>query len=338
MKKILYIDLLSPKGHKKFNELNINALTSVFNVTIVGRKNFIDSRQSDLVIPERFFKPHKKINYRINELNKINWIIKKIKTLDKFDLMLISSYETISFSLKSRIMANVGSKVAVFNHNNLDEFNRIRINKYFFKKIDKRVVHCVFESYIKEYLLNDIKVKNSVILIPLLVENRSPSSNFDKSRINIFIPSKNYDANYINKIFNNSPKNVVFTIKSDTFFERKNIKSKTYFEDNEYNQIFNSSNFILLPLKIEYTYRVSNIIYECFSFSKPCFTFENKFSKYLNNKYPNVVHIIDKKTDIDQIIEEYKQINNILFAKERELFLKEHSEEKVLPIIKTLIN
>lgn len=338
MKKILYIDLLSPKGHKKFNELSIKALASVFDVTIIARENFIDSRQSDFIIPERFFKSYNKINYRINELKKINWIIKKVKNLEKFDLLLFSSYETVSFSLKSRIIANVGSKVALFNHNNLDELNTSLIKKFFFKKIDKRVFHCVFEGYFKEYLLTEIKVKNSVILIPHLVENRSPSSNFEKSPINIFIPTKNYNTNYVNKIFNNYPRNITFTIKSDTFFDQNNTKSKSYFNENEYNQIFNSSNLILLPLKTEYNYRVSNIIYECFSFSKPCFTFGNKFSQYLNYKYPNVVHIIDKETNIEQIIEEYKQINKILFAQERELFLKEHSEETFLSIIKTLIN
>lgn len=338
MKKILYIDLLSPKGHKKFNELNIKVLVSVFDVTIVARENFIDSRQPDVIIPERFFKSHNKINYRINELKKINWIIKKVKSFDRFDLLLFSSYETISFSLKSRIIANVGSKVAVFNHNNLDELDSSLIKKFFFKKIDKRVVHSVFESYFKEYLLKEIKVKNSIIQIPHLVEKRSFSTSFDKNCFNIFIPTKNYDTNYTSKIINNYPVKIVFTVKSDTFFDQKNIKSKSYFDENEYNQIFNSSNLILLPLKTGYNYRVSNIIYECFSFSKPCFTFKNKFSQYLKKKYPNVIHIIDKETSIEQIIEEYKQINNILFAKERELFLKEHSEETFLSIVKNLIN
>lgn len=338
MKKILYIDLLSPKGHKKFNELNIKALSSVFDVTIVARENFIDSRQPDYIIPKSFFKSHNIINYRINELKKINWIIKKVKNFDKFELLLLSSYETISFSLKSRTLTNVVSKVAVFNHNNLDELDTSLIKKFFFKKIEKRVVHSVFESYFKEYLLNDIKINNNIIVLPHLVEEISFFSNFDLDNINVFIPTKNYNTNYINKILNNCPRNIVFTIKSDTFFKQENIKSEPYFEENEYNQIFNSSNLILLPSKIEYNYRVSNIIYECFSFSKPCFTFENKFSKYLNDKYPNVVHIIDKETNIKQIIEEYKQINNLLFAKERELFLKEHSEDSFLTGIKNLIN
>ena len=133
-----------------------------------------------------------------------------------------------------------------------------------------------FESYFKEYLLNDIKMNNHIIVVPLIVGKRSLSTNLDKTRINIFIPSKNYNKNYINTIFNNYPRNISFTIKSNTFLI-KNIKSKSYFDENEYNQIFNSSDLILLPLKIEYNYRVSYIIHECFSFSKPCFTFEINF-------------------------------------------------------------
>ena len=326
MKKILYIDLLSPIGHQKFNELTLKALLKSFEVTTIAKHNFAKTFSPDITIPDVFFTNYNKIHYRIVEIKKINWVINKVKKLETFDLMIFSSYETISFSIKSRELGKLGPKIAIFNHNNLDELDNSKIKKTIFKKINTNIIQLVFEGYMKKYLLDNIKVKNEVIVVPHIVEDMKYMSNSDNSLLKIFIPSKNYNFHYINELINNSNNNVHFTIKSEFEFNTGNVISKPYFNQNEYEAIFGDANFIILPLNVKYNYRISNLINECFSFSKPCFTFNSKLTQYLNHLYPEVVHIIHDKTNIKKIIKEYENINNQIFKIERERFLKEHSE------------
>jgi len=45
MKKILYIDLLSPRGHSVFNKLTLNALKEKYKVLVVERKKSYKIRE-----------------------------------------------------------------------------------------------------------------------------------------------------------------------------------------------------------------------------------------------------------------------------------------------------
>lgn len=335
MKLVLYIDLITKAGHRKFNQLVINALRKEFKILTVASREATDSIP-DLEIPDRFLNFSSRFNYRIKILQEIDWIIEKIISFGKFDLVLFSSYETISFAIKSHRIVGLFENVAVFDHNNIDEIERSRIKKLFFKSIDTNVTHLVFEEYFKTHLIENVKIKNNVVVVPHLVEDKKTFLDPVRDWITVFVPSNKCDDQYIKKLILGSSPDIRFVIKSDKHFAGQNVRTVPSFENDEYENVFADCNFVILPLTVDYNYRISNIIFECFSYSKPCFTFRNKMSEFLSNLYPSIVHIIDRGTLLDEIVDEYKKIDKDSFFIERKQFLHSHSESAFLNGIRKL--
>ena len=336
MQRILYVDLLSPMGHRYFNMLNIKALSKKFDVVTAGRENAIESTKPDIVIPEDFFMVRNKVDFRIKELRMIDWLLRK-QLLEDFDLIIFSSYETISFSLRSKDLQKKCQRAAIINHNNIDELEKSAIKRKFFRKIDKGIFQCVFEEYFKVHLQNELNVENNVVVIPHIVLDRTHIA-MENVKPLVFVPTKLYNTRYLENVFSESVDEVSFVIKSDVSFNKKNVKSISYLERSQYEDIFSECSFVLLPLTTDYNYRVSSILYECFSFSRPCFVFKNKFSSFLGSMYPNVVHIIDEETPFKTIWEIYTSINREAFEKDRENFLNKHSENRFLESIMEILN
>ncbi len=334
MGKILYIDLLSPSGHKTFNELTLNALKSEYEVFIVGRKNFIKNEEINLIIPEKFFHKSNKIKNRINEIKKIKWILLNLKD-QNYDKVVFSSYETISFSIMSKKILNMGKKIMVFNHNNIDEIDKSIIKKFFYTKINKKIIHLVFEDYIKQFLINK-KLKNNIKVIPhIVLKNKIENSDINEKDIQIFVPSLYHDTLYINRIIkNNNNNDYKLIIKSKNNYNDKNVESKAFFDD--YERVFIKSNFILLPLTIDYNYRVSNIINESFSYGKIIFSYKNKLTQFIKKQYPNSIYIIDRNVSINDMIKIYKNVDKSKYQKEQKKYLTEHSKEKFLNAFKKI--
>lgn len=336
MKTILYVDLVTNVGHRKFNQLNVNTLRKEFEILTVAREKAMGNTP-DLRIPEYLFEFYNRFDYRVKQLKKIDWVMEKARLFGKFDLVLFSSYETISFSIKSRRIAKLFSNVAIFDHNNIDEIADSMVKKTFFKKIDTDVTHLVFEEYFRTHLIEDVKIKNNVVVVPHLVDDKKQVLDIVKDVITIFVPSNKYDYEYMKKIISNSSRNLLFIVKADKDSVRENVRTVRFFENNEYESTFANCNFVLLPLTVEYNYRISNTIFECFSYSKPCFTFKDKLSEFLSRTYPNVVHIIDRNTTLNEIVKKYEEIDRNAFLVERKKFLNSHSENAFLNGIKSLL-
>ena len=336
MKTILYVDLITNSGHRKFNQLNVEALRKEFEIFTIAHEKAMNETP-DLKIPDYLFEFRNRFDYRVRQIRKIDWVMEKAMSFGEFDLVLFSSYETISFSIKSHQVAKLFKNVAIFDHNNIDEMTESIVKRLFFKAIDVNITHLVFEEYFRTYLIDNIKIKNNVVVLPHLVDDIKQALDIVKDVITIFVPSNKYDAGYIKKIISSSPRNFFFIIKADTDFGKDNVRIVKFFENDEYENTFANCNFVLLPLATEYNYRISNTIFECFSYSKPCFTFKDKLSEFLNRSYPNVVHIIDRSTTLNEIIEKYERIDKDAFFTERRKFLDSHSENAFLNGIKSLL-
>ncbi len=329
MKRILYIDLVTTIGHRKFNQSAIKALRRSFEILTISREKALGDAP-DIVIPDRFFNFSNRLDLRVKELEKIDWVIENTKQFTNFDLVLFSSYETISFSIKSRQIVKLWKNVAVFDHNNIDEIEKSIIKKLFFSSIDHKISHLVFEEYFRNYLVKDVRIKNRVVVLPHPVEDKNKPFQPSKTNITVFVPSNKHDYEYIKKIIATSPSDICFFVKSDKILPGNNVKTMQLLENDEYENAFANCDLILLPLTTEYNYRISNIIFECFSYSKPCFTFRNKLSEFLSQVYPNVIHIIDRNIYMNEILQKYHAINEDAFLMERRTFLNSHSEEAFL--------
>ena len=133
--RILYIDLLSPSGHKNLNTIFIRVLGEIGNLDVVLKEGYIDlDNIRDSVrwlyeIPSRYFEGTTKYKARKMGIRRIKWLL-RVVDIDSYDLVFIAGYETLSFACAWPSKANV--RVTVLNHNNLDELTN-RFKRFFFK-------------------------------------------------------------------------------------------------------------------------------------------------------------------------------------------------------------
>mgnify|MGYP001418771426 CR=1 FL=1 len=206
--------------------------------------------------------------------------INKFINRSNYDLIILSSYDTIALSLSS-----IKRKLFLINHNNLQCLNN-RIKLFFFKRISMTHAHIVFENYIKNYLTS-IGVKNVFKISHGLPKKIKPSFKIDylkklkrnNFKNSIFVPSSSSsDIDFIQKIildvdFNNFLKSndILLIIKGN--YKLNNCTNilvlNKYLKDDEYNYFFITSDIILIPYKNSFKNRVSAVLHECVSNNKP---------------------------------------------------------------------
>lgn len=306
--KILYLDILSPIGHKDINKIFIRLLREFTPTDVSWRKgyirdgSFLNTVKNFYPIPEIYYKFSSKMDYRVKNYNKIKWIIKNIN-VDSYDLIFISSYETISFALAWP--KKTKSRVIILNHNNLDEL-KVLLKKFFFKRIPDYVEHIVFEEYMKKYIVEEIKVPNRIWVIhypidfckvhdyqQLLIEEL-PKNSKNNEKI-IFAPSGSNDENFILKLINTQKKekflnNTVFNLliksRQSEYRDDHLIVTKKYFAYKEYLMYLGNASLLLLPYPKDFRYRVSGVLFDAFAFKKSVIASSIPLFQYFVNKYP----------------------------------------------------
>ena len=275
-----------------------------------------------------------KIIFRIVELKKWLWIRKQIKKINPH-LVIVSSYEPVTFSIISHLFR---VPVIAFNHNNLDELSKNKVKAFFFKLMSKKVIHVVFEDYMKHYLKEKLKLRHKIWVLPHIAFRRAAdeealSGSKDSTRVIFFAPSGSNDKNMIENLAKCEQallkKSVFIVAKFPICYSGENIILKNYFTDDEYEQYMKISTAIFVPLEKNFNYRASNVINEGIAYGKQIITTCTKYTSFLRENYPSLVYVVkrgllDEIEDIVKWLEETKES----FLKDRERFLKEHSEER----------
>ena len=107
MKKILFIDPFSSDGHVNFNQIFIKELLKEeVTVDFIFKKGYnkkIKMPKLNLIdtFPDSFFNEQKNIiANKLNEIKKMNYV-NKIINLSNYDLIILSSYDTVALYLSS---------------------------------------------------------------------------------------------------------------------------------------------------------------------------------------------------------------------------------------------
>lgn len=336
MRKALYIDALCPSGHKVFNSLTLDAISTMdIELKIVATHKCIPERFNiDFIIPERYFARSKrtilpKISYRIREYRKWQWILNVIDQ-EEPNLIFVSSYESISFSLISN---KIRVPVLAFNHNNIDELTS-KAKRIFYRKISKNIIQVVFEDYMAEYL-KIIGIKNNVVVLPHIVdpveimENKSASIN---SRVlTLFAPSSSNDFTIIESLKRRKEDlkrhQIRLIAKFTKDFEDDHLILRKRFSDEEYSKYMRICSLVYVPLPNTFNYRVSNVINEAVANGKRVVAHRNKYTEFLKKRYPPLIYVLS-----DGILNESERFQNWIvksgdaFVESRVRFLKDHSK------------
>ncbi|WKV08010.1 hypothetical protein Q2T46_10690 [Thermoanaerobacterium sp. CMT5567-10] len=323
--KILYVDLLSPSGHIGLNKILVKTLSNLVDLDIVWRNNYInidelkdvnDRNINVYYIPEKLYKESvSKISYRLNNVKIIKWLLRNFD-INKYNLVFISSYETISFSMAWP--RKLKTRTVILNHNNLDELQN-KVKYLFFKLIPRHIEHIVFEEYMKDYLKESIKIDNKIWVMhhPISFDKYHDAKRFgllgkekDKCDI-IFAPSGSNDELFIKNLINNQ---LVYKYLSQTNW-RLIIKSKEItYEDNylkifsnyldykEYLYYFVNAKYILFPYVQNFNYRISGVLFDAIAFKKKIIASSNKIFKYFLNKYKDLGFIFNNLNEFNSLI------------------------------------
>jgi hypothetical protein len=319
--RILYLDLLSPYGHISLNIILLRILEKFASVDVAWKQSYAENDSLSKIvrtfylIPLDYYQFGSKIDYRIKNIKIIKWILKNID-INKYDLIFISSYETISFSLAWP--KKLHPRVVILNHNNLDELVDKR-KFFFFKHIPKYVEHIVFEEYMKEYLLKEVKISNKVWVVNHPID-LSKVDNYkkivDKSKICkedkiIFAPSGSNDENFIAQLVNlqkgknllsQFPFKLIVKSKEVQYQDNHLVVTKKYFDYEEYISYFGNSLLILLPYPKDFHYRISGALFDCFAFKKRFISSSVPIFKYYINKYPEIGETFDSINEFQEIL------------------------------------
>uniref|UniRef100_UPI0032173E23 hypothetical protein n=1 Tax=uncultured Draconibacterium sp. TaxID=1573823 RepID=UPI0032173E23 len=290
MKKILFVDPLSPRGHVNFNSIYIQSLyklTENLDFSFKqGYENHFKIKSQSIVYPipkKLFISTRNKFTTRYNQWKVLRFIKNHIP-LQSYDIVIFSSYEEISLSL-----AFIRKKVFLINHNNIRNIEN-PIKRYFFKKASARNTNIVFEDYIKGHL--EGKGISNLITIPHgiptphsmgilsnqnMCEKFSFLNNFDRV---IFSPSaSSSDMPFLTKLNSDSSflsflsqNNILFIVRGD-FQEsqsRNLLVINNFLTDTEYQFLLLRSDIILISYPQTHLFRVSAILFECIANNKFC--------------------------------------------------------------------
>ncbi|MEK4293551.1 hypothetical protein [Paenibacillus sp. FSL R5-0914] len=353
--RILFIDLMSPIGHKNYNYGILRALGEFDEVDLLIRENYLDLHDKHLNINDISYIPDKyipemiiseynnlalfKIGYRIRQFQCLKWIKKNFK-LEKYDLIFFSSVDIISFSIATRFL----KQRCVFVDHAISDINYSLLKRIAWKNLSKKLELIVLEPYIKEYMINEVGIRNKVWIIPHPLPKIQVKKNFDslkdESKI-IFAPSLSNDENFIRSIINcheEIPENTKIIFKSK-HFEVKLKKIEVYnsrITDEEYFDTMAKSSYILLPYDDKYNFKTSGILFEAAEMNLPILLQTNNTLKYYADSYPDKIVTFNNVKDLLEILNRDEENIKFTFVSHEKL-LFDYSDKVISENINRII-
>lgn len=298
-KRILYIDAISPSGHKLYNEILIKDIlrddVEVFTVSKEGYLSDLPIQHPNfhvlLEIPKKYYNRLEKTNPFLSRLKLflILSYIKKRILFSNYDYIIFSSYEEISF-----LFALMPKNCYLISHNNFNNFNN-RVKQYIYKKLSVNQNIIVLSESLQDNLnklgFNTLYVAHGVP--SQFIQHKLDDSFDEKYSIRdydfiLFSPSA---ASTDNSIFLEIDRNSFFV---DFLIENKillivrgkekvmcsNVVAISDFLDRiEYEFLFKSADVILINYGKEFQNRVSGVYYEAIANLKPVLVSVDFFEK-----------------------------------------------------------
>lgn len=334
---LMYIDLLSPIGHKTQNKCYINLLAKYFDVYVTCPKNWYDgSLNANVIEDNKFLIGKGKFKARFNSIRSLikNCALTKII---KPDYIFISSYDTMIMALFIHFLKKTcKNRLKILHHINVDEINN-KIKRFFFKTYMNKVDHVVFEEFIEEYLINEISVnKKNIFVLPHQLNIKD--LNNKKQLYDCVALSESNSESSIYKIIKNEILNS--TIKNNNkkiilkskLYEYDNGALKVimgYLDDNEYNRYIANTLYVYMPFSLNFNYRMSGTLVDALSNNKIVLGSNIKLLKYYSKKYPHICKIVNNEKDLIKIINEIEKADINTYLDEFLKFRYNHSDKVI---------
>lgn len=298
-KRILYIDPISPSGHKLYNEILIkDILKDDFEVFTVSEEGYLSDLSINhpnlhvlMEVPKKYYYKLEKSNPLLSRLKLfliLKYIMKRV-SFANYDYIIFSSYEEISF-----LFASMPKNCYLISHNNFNNFNN-SIKQYIYKKLSVNQNIIVLSESLQDNLQ---QLGISTIYLPhgipsqfvphKLQESLEEKYNIKDYQFILFSPSA---GSTDNSIFAEIDKNVLFAdfleknkilliVRGNEKVLCSNVVTINNFLDRlEYEFLFKKSDAILINYGIEFQNRVSGVYFEAIANLKPVVVSVSFFEK-----------------------------------------------------------
>lgn len=340
MRKVIYIDIISPTEHLNYNNGILRNFPKGVMVDICARENYI---KKEVVNYHEYFSIPNELLYKYDQNRKmtqvymrfkmfeaIKWVEKKIN-FKKYDVVVWAFIDEIIFSLFCR----KNNKRTLFMDHLIGNIEENNIKKFFFKRINRSYEFIAFEDYIADYVKGvDPKRRTWILSHPLpQLEFRENAKKITEEKL-IFAPALSNDEQFIDYLIDNEtriPEKVKIIIRSTekTFKSNKLEVYSKRISDSEYIENIKKSSVILIHYGEHYNYRTSGILYEAVKLRKPIYMYcKNTMNSY-REKYPEVIYAFYDNEEFIQNIYEVAQKLELRKNTAFDRILNDYSDEKI---------
>jgi len=339
--RVALVDLATTKGHRLFNSNMLRALEAkgLDVITISPCTAFLDPSDVDIVIPDFFYAGLNEVAQipvrKLREIGRILWAINHLEKLKPWDLILVSSFETVSFSLLSASFCSLSSNIIAFLHYNIDDAVRSVLKRSLLRSVSKGVTFAALEPFIADFASK--LLRRGVVHVPEILSfsdlrrDAIQGSLKPSGRTLIFAPSGSNISDLWEHLISAEQqfrdRGIVVVLKGRAEYVGDSVIVKKYFSDAEYEKFMSDCSVVLAPLREDFNYRVSGVMYDACLAGKPVISNQSMFANYMHHKYGNPVYILQDisaqsiELGIDFVMNEWDKNWNY------EEFVYDHSEQ-----------
>lgn len=293
MKRLLFVDTLSQFGHNNFNRVLIKRFHELgFEIELVMREGYYEElrlprQHARWPLPARWFPDNPgKLRARYCQLRMLLHIKKQLAHRE-YDFIVFSFFDEISL-----YFSGLRGNLFLICHANISGL-RSPVKRFFLKQVATRGRLVVFHDFIKQrcekYGISNVLVEPQGLPTPYAV-SRSTQARLLRAideRLDcrdfahtVFAPTGSKYSDGLLKEAIGTPrfvrfleeKRIAFVIKDATL--RSNcdniVAIARHLSDQEYQALFLSSSSLVLSYPPSFDFRVSAILFECFSNNEPC--------------------------------------------------------------------
>lgn len=343
MKRVLYLDLLSPLGHINLNVSLIEMMSQLASIDVCCKEDYLSDKINKYTkrrynIPSGYYTHSSKSDYRLKNIWIIMWVLRNVPLLS-YDIVFVSSYETISFSIAWPTIPS--TRTIVLHHNNLDELAS-KVKRFFFSRLVRKVEHMVLEEHMKDYLMKQVVPHKSVWLVHHPMPSGCPASypsvpliSVTKDKGLAFAPSSSNDEHFVEhlvelrrtgRFLERSSTRLVVKSKRVQFRDDRLIVVPGYLPSSEYTRLFQSAKIIILPYQQSFQHRTSGVLIECLYYGKPFLGTDIPLIRNYIARYPGIGAIFRDAYHLDYLLSQIGDVPEHDFSEARH----DHSNDIIL--------
>lgn len=342
--KMLFCEFLYPKTHTRSNRFYIDCLNQVVDeLHVMEPLNFYGKLEKNIKIHiiKDLQSKEGKLSFRFNAIRYICRAIRIVKK-NQIDTIIVASCDYITFLMFYLFCSK--KKICLIHHAEIDALETNVVKRVLFSLYKNKIIHIVFEDFIKEYLNNSFLVPKSQIIV--MPHSLNENNCIDKSCMEykmVGLSSSN-DEKIIQKIvqfeintnyFKNKKSKIILKSKKIEFDDGYLKVTKEYLSNIDYNTYISSAEYILIPFSSDFKYRESGTLMDALSNNKKVIASDIMLIREYKKKYPDICFVYYSLEDIITILsvdDKSKLIEKTEFEKFRSL----HSKKKLVSLFEAI--